>query len=91
MYGNDTPISDVEYETSKLTASDLNISSKNKNFEYIDNSWWFNVALKNGKERLLDHYMLMKVKVKNYLTDPTISLNKKKRIVYLKTIFRPKS
>jgi hypothetical protein len=91
MYGNDTPITDVEYETSKLTASDLNISSKNKNFEYIDNSWWFNVALKNGKERLLDHYMLMKVKVKNYLTDPTISLNKKKRIVYLKTIFRPKS
>lgn len=90
MYGNDTRITDVYYETSKQTASDTNIGTKDKNFEYIDNSWWFNVALKNGKERLVDHYMKIKVRVKNYLTDPTVSLNVKKRIVYLKTFYRRK-
>lgn len=90
VYGNDTALTDVYYENENQTASDLNIDDKNKDFRFIDNSWWFNVALENSKARMLGHYMKVKVVVKNYLTDPTISLNKIKRIVYLKTIFRKK-
>lgn len=88
LYGNDVMPSDVYYETSSDTAQDNNITTKNKNFEYVNKSWWFSVALQNGKQRLEDHYLRVRVVVKNYVTDPTISLNLKKRIVYLKTIFR---
>ncbi len=90
VYGNNTAFTDVYYTNSRQTASDLNITSKNKNFRYIDSSWWFNIALFNNKERLVDKYLKVKLVVKNYLTNPTISLNTTKRIVYLKTIFRKK-
>ena len=89
-YGNDTPFTDVYHSTSKLSSSDTNISSKNKNFSYVNNAWWFNVALSKGKQRLVDRYMETKLVVKNYLTDPTVSLNKVKRIVYLRIINRKK-
>jgi len=90
VYGNDTALTDVYYADSKRTASDTNILPLNKNFAYINNAWWFNVALSNGKERMLDHYMKMKIVVKNYKQNATISLNKIKRVVYLKTIYRKK-
>jgi hypothetical protein len=90
VYGNDTALTDVYYADSKRTASDLNIDALNKDFKLIDNSWWFSVALSNLKERMLDHYLRMKVVVKNYKNNPTVSLNKVKRIVYLKTVYRKK-
>jgi len=90
VYGNDTAFTDVIYTDSKRIASDNNIQSNNKNFRYIDNSWWFNVALSKGKERMLDHYIKVKLVVKNYISNPTISLNTVKRIVYLRTRYRKK-
>ena len=90
VYGNDTAFTDVYYEDSKQLSSDLNIQPKNKNFQYIDNAWWFNIALQNGKARMLDHYIKIKLVVKNYKTNPTQALNKLKRIVYLKTVYRKK-
>jgi len=89
VYGNSTALTDVYYENSRQTASDLNITAKNKNFRYIDNAWWFNFALSN-KSRLVDHYLKIKLVVKNYTTNPRTSLNLKKTIVYLKTIYRNK-
>ncbi|HUV84404.1 MAG TPA: hypothetical protein VMV86_01780, partial [Methanosarcinales archaeon] len=89
-YGNDTPFTDVYYEDSERTASDININSKSKDFKYIDSSWWWNVALSNKKERMLDHYIKIKVVVKNFVTNPVNSLNKVKRIVYLRTVYRKK-
>ncbi len=90
VYGNDTAFTDVYYEDSKRTAQDVDIVAKNKNFKYIDNAWWFNIALSKLKERMLDHYIKVKLVVKNYKTNPTISLNKVKRIVYLKIVYRKK-
>lgn len=89
-YGNNTPFTDVYHQTSELSSSDINITAKNKNFGYVNNAWWFNVALANGKQRLVDRYLITKVVVKNYLTNPTSSLNKIKRIVYLQIINRKK-
>jgi hypothetical protein len=85
-YNNENDGKSVYYADSKRTASDLNIDALNKDFKLIDNSWWFSVALSNLKERMLDHYLKMKVVVKNYKNNPTVSLNKVKRIVYLKSI-----
>lgn len=90
LYGNDKAITDVYYETSKLTASDTNIESTNKDFELVDNSWWFSVALADGGERLVDHYMKIKVVDRNYDTDRTTSNNEAKRVVYVRSVFRPK-
>jgi hypothetical protein len=88
-YGNATAFTDIYYENSRQTAQDTDITSKNKNFAYIDNAWRFNVAL-NNKSRMVDHYLKIKLVVKNYTTNPTVSLNLKKTVVYLKTIFRNK-
>ena len=88
VYGNSTAITDIYHQTSALSSSDTNIQTSNRNFKYIDNAWWLNVALSNGKQRMLDKYMITKLVVKNYINDPTTSLDKVKRIVYLRIINR---
>jgi hypothetical protein len=90
LYGNEVPITDVYYEDSARSSSDIDISADDKNFQYIDNAWWFNIALHKGKERMVDHYIKVKVVVKNFVTNPSESINKVKRIVYLKTMYRKK-
>jgi len=86
-YGNATKFTDVYCNTESLTSSDLNIQASNKNYVYYDNKWRFNYPL-SGKQRLTSQYMIVKLQVKNYLSDITTSLNLKKQLVYLKTFFR---
>lgn len=88
VYGNQTAFTDVYHQTSELTSQDINIKSTNKNFAYIDNAWWFSVALTSKSQRMFDRWMKSKVVVKNYLTNPTISIDKVKRIVYLRLVNR---
>lgn len=88
IYGNDVLPTDLYYETSRQTGSDLDIASSNKNIRLIDNSVWANIAFDTNRSRMLDHWLKTRIVVKNYSTDQTVSLNKKKRIVYLKTIYR---
>jgi len=86
-YGNDTAFSDVFCSTENLSGSDVNITTTNKNYVFFDGKWNFNLPLA-GKQRMVDQYMIIKLQVKNYVTDVTTGLNLKKRLVYLKTIFR---
>jgi hypothetical protein len=86
-YGNDVAFSDVYCNTDNLTAQDVNITSTNRDYVYYDGKWFFNYPLA-GKKRLTNQYMIVKLQVKNYLTNLTVSANLQKRLVYLKTMFR---
>lgn len=86
-YGNDTPFSDVFCSTENLNGSDVDITPTNKNYLFYDGKWNFNLPLA-GRQRMVDEYMIIKLQVKNYLTDITMGLNLPKRLVYLKTMFR---
>lgn len=87
-YGNEIKYSDVICSTSNQSASDLNITATNKNYRYYDGKWNFSYPLYNKKARLTDEYMIVRLQMKNWITNIYTSLNVQKRIVYLKTIFR---
>ncbi len=87
-YGNEVGFTDVYHNSSELSSQDTNISTVNKNFKYINNAWWFSVALTSVGRRVFDRWMKTKVVVKNYDTDPTVSNNKVKRIVYMRLVSR---
>lgn len=87
VYGNNVPFTDVFCETEDASASDQNISAKNRNYRFFDGSWNFTYPLA-GKQRLTNKYMLVKLQVKNFVSDITVSTNLQKRIVYLKSLFR---
>lgn len=89
-YGNPVAFTDVFCNTESLSSSDTNISATNKNYKYYDGRWNFNYPLAARGQRLTDQYMIIKLQVKNYLTDITLSTNTQKRLVYLKTLFRPR-
>ncbi len=76
----------VEASTDNQTASDMNISVTNRNYRWIDKSWFASLPLPtNG--RLTDYYVRIKFTFKNYVSDPTISKNVQKISQWLKTTF----
>lgn len=76
----------VEASTDDQTASDMNISATNRNYRWIDKSWFANLPLPtNG--RLTDYYVRIKFTFKNYVSDPTVSKNVQKISQWLKTTF----
>jgi hypothetical protein len=77
---------DVEAFTDNQTASDLNISATNRNYRWIDKSWFASLPLPtNG--RLTDYYVRIKFTFKNYVSDPTVSKNVQKISQWLRTTF----
>lgn len=87
--GNETNFTDVFIENGDGAASDENISTGNKNYKYFDGSWRFNLPLKNRRMRLTDHYLKVKMQVKNFLGDDIVtSLNQVKRLFYVKQSYR---
>lgn len=89
--GNDTNFTDVYVENGEGSASDENIGVGNRNYKYYDGGWKFNIPLKNKRQRLVDHYLQIKMRVKNYVGDAvTTSLNEVKRIFLVKSSYRKK-
>lgn len=88
--GNETAFSDIETQNGAGSASDLNIKSYHKDYSYFDGKWNFSLPLKNKVSRLVDNYLQVKMTVKNYSDDITTSLNKVKRVFYIKNSFRNK-
>lgn len=77
----------VYFSADNQSSSDLNISSNNRNYRFIDGAWFFSVALDRLKGRITDYYVKVKFVHKNYVTDPTISKNTQRVTQWLKTFF----
>ncbi len=77
----------VYFDTENQSSSDLNISTTNRNYRFIDGAWFFSVALDRLRGRLTDYYVRVKFVHKNYVTNPTISKNVQKVTQWLKTMF----
>lgn len=88
--GNNTIFTDVYVDNSYQSGSDTDIVTTNKNYDYVDGSWWFNLPFASNGARLADSWMQVKMRVKNYVTDPTTSTNLVKRIFYIKSSIRKK-
>lgn len=72
--------------TDDQSSQDVNISKTNRNYRWIDKSWYSALPLpKNG--RLTDYYVKIKFVYNNYVTNPTISKNIQKISQFLKTFF----
>lgn len=83
---NDNNYDSIYCSTDNQTASDVNIRSTDRNYRYIDKSWFSSLPLpSNG--RLTDHYVKIKFVLKNYITNPTIAKNKNKIFQFLQTWF----
>jgi len=77
----------VYFSADTQSASDLNISSTNRNYRFIDGAWFFSVALDRLRGRITDYYVKVKFVHKNYVTDPTVSKNTQRVTQWLKTFF----
>lgn len=89
--GNETPFTDVYVSNKYQTGQDLNISTTNRNYSYIDGSWRFNLPFTSKGARLSDSFIQIKMRVKNYTGDAiTTSNNLVKRIFSIKSFLRKK-
>lgn len=82
---------DLNYDTIYcVNDSDIVIeSTDNKWYKYIDKSWNSSVPLgSNG--RLVDFYMKVKLSLKTYTNNPTISRNLQKLLEFVTSVFREK-
>lgn len=90
-YGNEFNFDNVTVNSSQLTGSDFNISASNRNYRYYDGSWKASYPLSTNNSRFFDKYIIVKFTKKNNFTGNIItSLNKPKRLVFLKSVIRPK-
>ncbi len=88
-YGNDENYTDVIASDSSGTAQDLNISAYDKNFKYWDGSWHASYPLKANGERLSDKYIIVRFNKQHHVINDFInSLNKVKRLLFLKSSIR---
>lgn len=78
--------SSIYASTDDQSSQDLNISKTNRNYRWIDKSWYSALPLpRNG--RLTDYYIKIKFVYNNYVSNPTISKNIQKVSQFLKTFF----
>lgn len=89
-YGNEIQYSDVICSTENQSASDLNITANNKDYKYFGGRWNFSYPLVKGKGRLSNEYMIVRLQMKNWITNIVTALNVQKRTVYLLSKFRLK-
>lgn len=90
VVGNNTPFTDIYTNNSYQSAQDINIVSTNRNYKYIDGSWWLNLPFDARNSRMTDSWMTLKLRVKNFVTDPTVSVNLLKNIFSIKSSIRIK-
>lgn len=85
--GNNLNYTSVFVETDNQSAKDVNISLTNRLYKYINTSWFSSVPIDLRNGRLTDHYIKIKFVLKNYVSNPTIAINKQKIFQFLKTWF----
>lgn len=72
------------------TATDSNIASTNRNYKYFDGSWWFNLPLSSLKGRITDKYLKMRIKKKNWSSNPTVNDGKLTIFQFIRAFFENK-
>ena len=78
---------DLIATTEDQTSQDLNISTTNRNYRWIDKSWFSNLPIDRVNGRLTDYYVKLNFVYKNYVTNPTVAKNVQKVSQWLKTFF----
>lgn len=79
--GNNTRFTDVYCTTESQSASDTDIPTYHKEYEYFDGKWHFTIPLTSSGERLSSPWVEIKMRVKNYAGSAvTTSANLVKRI-----------
>jgi len=73
--------------TDDQQSQDVNISSTNRNYRWIDKSWFSSLPLPKKNGRLTDYYVRLIFSYKNYTTNPTVAKNIQKVSQFLKTFF----
>lgn len=79
----------VVYSTDNDTAQDTNLALGNRDYRYIDNSWFNTVAL-GTKGRLTDYYLKVRMTLNQFTANPTISNNTQKVVEFIGSMFRIK-
>lgn len=79
----------IVYATDNDSAQDINLLLGNRNYRYIDNSWFGTTAL-GIKGRLTDYYLSVRMTLNNFTTNPTIPNNLQKIVEFIGSIFRIK-
>ncbi len=87
--GNNVRYTDVYIEADGITASDLNISTTNRNFRYIWDKLTANFPL-SSKGRITNSYLKVRFFKKNYTTNPLTLTGLPKLLQYVKTYFEQK-
>lgn len=91
VISNDTPVTDVYVTNSQQSGSDTDITTTNRNYRFIDGSWFQNLPLDTRSARLSDTWVQVKLRVKNYSgTAITTSANLVKRVFGIKAQIRKK-
>lgn len=83
---NDVNYTSIYCNNDNQSAQDVLISATDRNYKYIDKSWFSSLPLgKTG--RMTDHYLKIKFVLKGYVTNPTVAINKNKVFQFLKSFF----
>lgn len=86
LKGNDVNYTSLYCSTDNQSASDVNITSTSRAYRYVNKSWLSTLPL-SSKGRATDHYVKIKFVLKNYVTNPTVAINKNKIVQFIKTWF----
>lgn len=85
--GNTTNWTDVYCSADNQSSQDLNISSTNRNYRWIDSAWFSSLPLDRLRGRITDYYVKINFIHKNYISDPTAAKNIQKLSQWLRTFF----
>lgn len=87
--GNNVRYTDVYIDADGITASDLNITSTNRNFRYIWDKLTANFPI-SSTGRITNSYLKVRFFKKNYTTNPMTLTGLPKLLQYVRTFFEQK-
>lgn len=89
--GNNTQYTDIYTSCDLLTAADNDVPANNRIMRYFGGQYFMTLPLMNKLRRISGTYLQIKLEVKNFTGNViTTSLNKVKRITFLKSFIRRK-
>jgi len=79
----------IEDGSGSTSAQDLNIKSYNRNYQYVDGAWHFNLPYE--RHRIVSSFLIVKLRIKNFVTHPAESVASLKIIRKIIALIRIKS